>query len=85
MSKRKRKLSKNGKIFLDILLVICLCVAGYSGWKIYSTLHEYKTEENGYKDLSKQVVSTSTSASESEEAVPTVSVDWNALQSKTVI
>ena len=78
----KRKLSKTGKIFLDILLVICLCVAGYSGWKIYSTLHEYKTEENGYKDLSKQVVSTSTPVSESEEVVPFVSIDWNALQSK---
>ena len=83
MAKRKRKLSKTGKIFLDILLVICLCVAGYSGWKIYSTLHEYKSEENGYKDLSKQVVSTITPSSDgSEEETAGVSIDWGTLQSK---
>lgn len=77
MTKKKKRLSKTGKIILDILLIICLCVAGYSGWKVYSSIHEYKQEESAYEDLSNQVV-----VINNESETSDVSIDWNALREK---
>lgn len=58
MTKKKRKLSKIGRILSDVLIVICLCVAGYSGWNLYKELHEYKVSEQTYTELAPQVVTT---------------------------
>lgn len=77
---KKKKLSKVGKILIDVVLVICIGVAGYAGWNIYSSLHEYHSQEKKYDSLQKQVVTISTPSSDTEEST-SVSIDWNTLQS----
>ena len=41
MAKKRKKLSKAGKIILDIILVIAICVAGYSSYQLYIGWNEY--------------------------------------------
>lgn len=74
--KKKKKLSKFGRILTNIILIVCLGVAVFSGYKIWSTLSEYKKNDDMYADLSEAVVSTPEASADTEE----VSIDWDALQ-----
>ncbi len=58
MAKKKRKLTKFGRILTDILIVLCLGVAGFSGYNLYKELHEYQESTEAYDDLVEQVVTT---------------------------
>ncbi len=58
MAKKKRKLSKFGRILTDILIVVCLGIAVFSGWNLYKELHEYQESTEAYDDLIEQVVTT---------------------------
>ncbi len=83
MAKKKKKLSKSGRVLLDAILVVSLCVAVFSGWKIYSELHQYKANDQKYEDLRAAVtVSTPTpSASASADtSLVNDNIDWSALQ-----
>ena len=55
MAKKKKKLTKSGRVLLDAILVVSLCVAAFSGWKIYSELHQYKSNDQKYEDLRQAV------------------------------
>lgn len=83
MAKKKKILSKSGRVLLDVILVVSLCVAVFSGWKIYSELHQYKANDQKYEDLRAAVtVSTPTpSASASADtSLVNDNIDWSALQ-----
>ena len=46
-----KKLSKFGRLFFDGILVLALCVAGYSGYKIYEGLHDYNEGKSAYENI----------------------------------
>lgn len=56
MAKKKRKLTKFGRILSDIVIVVCLIIAGFSGWNLYKELHEYKESKETYEKLTPEVV-----------------------------
>lgn len=56
MAKKKRKLTKFGRILSDIVIVVCLAIAGFSGWNLYKELHEYKESKETYEKLTPEVV-----------------------------
>lgn len=49
--KKKKKLTKAGKIVLDVLIVLCLGVAAFSGYNLYKELNEYNTGIDTYAEL----------------------------------
>ena len=49
--KKKKKLTKFGKMLLDAILVLSLCVAAFSGYKLYQGKKEYKEAEKAYGDI----------------------------------
>ena len=51
-------MKKSVKILLSILCVIFVCIFAFSGYKLYSIIHEYKVAEKTYSGLSDKVVST---------------------------
>lgn len=54
--KKKRKLSKAGRIISDVLIVICLAVAGFSGYNLYKELKEYNVSKEAYDTLTPEVI-----------------------------
>jgi sortase B len=54
MAKKRKKLSKAGKIILDVILVVALCVAGYSSYQLYLGFQEYHESTEAYADLKTQ-------------------------------
>lgn len=56
MAKKKRKLTKFGRILSDIVIVVCLMIAGFSGWNLYKELHEYQESKETYEKLTPEVV-----------------------------
>lgn len=56
MVKKKRKLTKFGRILSDIVIVVCLVIAGFSGWNLYKELHEYQESKETYEKLTPEVV-----------------------------
>lgn len=56
MAKKKRKLTKFGRILSDIVIVVCLIIAGFSGWNLYKELHEYQESKETYEKLTPEVV-----------------------------
>lgn len=56
MAKKKRKLTKFGRILSDIVIVVCLVIAGFSGWNLYKELHEYQESKETYEKLTPSVV-----------------------------
>lgn len=73
MSKKKRKLTKFGRILSDILIVVCLGVAGFSGWNLYQELHEYHVSETTYTELLPKVVV-------KDEETQETGYDWDSLR-----
>ncbi len=51
-------MNKTVKILLVVLCVVCLCVFCFSGYKLFSTLNEYRVAQRSYDKLSEQFVST---------------------------
>lgn len=50
-------MKKTTKTLLTILCVVFICVFAFSGYKLYSIIHEYKVSERMYNGLSGQFVS----------------------------
>lgn len=71
----KKKISKAEKIFLDIVLIAAMCIAGYSGYQLYSGLKEYNTGKKEYDSLKPEVIYTENANPKEQTAV-----DWNALR-----
>lgn len=51
-------MNKTLRILLIVLCVVCLGVFCFSGYKLFSTLNEYKVAQRTYNELSEQFVST---------------------------
>ncbi|NLH63173.1 MAG: SrtB family sortase, partial [Erysipelotrichaceae bacterium] len=73
--KTKKVLSKKGKIAIDILLTVSLCVAAFSGYKLVSGLIGYKQADEKYDTLKSEAKETAQTANVS-------SIDWNYLASQ---
>ncbi len=53
MAEKRKKLSKFGKLLLDIIIVAALGVACFSGYQLYREYSERKTGRDSYKALKK--------------------------------
>lgn len=80
------------KIILSILFVVFICVFAFSGYKLYSTLHEYKVAEKMYDGLSSQFVTSGKTddaqgEGDEEREISPISVDFDTLlaQSEDVV
>lgn len=82
-------MNKTVRILLIVLCVVCLGVFCFSGYKLFSTLNEYKTAQRSYSKMSEEVVTTEAPAAtdapvtESEEIenkdVSPITVDFEKL------
>lgn len=81
MEKKKKKLSKTGKIITDILLVVALGVAGYSGYKVYEGLSTYHESDKTYDSLKQYTKEEKTGTEESSVTDDTYVIDHASLQS----
>ena len=52
----KRKLTKTGRFFLNLLLVISFGTACFSGYKLYESFREYGQGSHAYEDIHKGAV-----------------------------
>ena len=75
--KKKKKLSKAGKVILDIILIVAICVAGYSGYHLYIGLKDYHDGKKEYDSLKPEVIHTAKPSNDSD----TVQIDWDKLRS----
>ena len=89
-------MKKSVKIFLSVLCVLFVAIFAFSGYKIYSTIHEYKVAEKAYDKLSHQYVSKADDKAEKSDAekeaeltepenkveTSPVTVDFNALKNE---
>lgn len=80
MAKKKRKLTKFGRMLSDIVIVVCLFIAGFSGWNLYKELHEYQESKETYEKLTPSVVIEKPSTDESGNAVTAPEFDWEKLK-----
>ena len=55
--KKKNKYNKALRIVLILLCVVFFCIFSFSGYKLFSTLHEYKVAEKTYNKISSNFVS----------------------------
>lgn len=82
-------MKKSKKILLIVLCAVLLVVLAFSGYKLYSILHEYKVAQRLYNNLGSQFVSqrdtaTATTSPESAEKeidpeISPIDVDFDAL------
>lgn len=73
MSKnKKKKLSKTGKIILDLILVASLGTAAFSGYKLFQETEKYRVAQASYKDLKENVL---VKVEEEDRKV----IDWESL------
>lgn len=75
----KKKLSKAGKIVLDIILIVAICVAGYSGYHLYIGLEDYHDGKKEYDSLKPEVIHTA--KPEDSGNKQTVEIDWDKFRS----
>lgn len=59
--KKKKKLTKAGRRVFQVILVVAIIVAAYSGWRIYSGLKQYDEGDTTYDELAKTMVVTDSS------------------------
>ena len=87
-------MKKQTRILLIVLCVVFLCVFAFSGYKLYSIIHEYKVAERMYNGLSgtyvsqtdKNAVNTPQTQSKEEDIpqeISPISVDFDALMSQS--
>lgn len=75
---KKKKLSKAGRIILDLILVISLGVAAFSGYKLWKETEKYRTAGKNYDDIRDTVIVEPGEISDQEE--PVKKIDWEALK-----
>ena len=56
--KNKKKLSRVGRLVLDIIMIVCLGVAVFSAYQVYKGLASYNQAGNAYDNLRKNAVTT---------------------------
>ena len=86
-------MKKQTRILLTVLCVVFLCVFAFSGYKLYSIIHEYRVDQQMYNGLSGNVVTQNgkdkaPSQSDSPEdegprEVSPITVDFDALMSQS--
>ena len=85
-------MKKSVKVLLIVLCVVCVGVFCFSGYKLFSTLNEYKIAQRSYDKLSEQYVSTEppaatespvseTGDSDEDKEVSPITVDFQQLLS----
>ena len=75
----KKKLSRSGKFIINLILVVSLCVAAFSGYKLVTGLIGYKQADQKYETLqteAKLPQATSTTT------VKQSGIDWEYLKSQ---
>ena len=72
--KKKKKLSKFGKIVMDIILVISLAVALFSGYKLITGLLSYREAKNSYDDVRNEYMEKREEGEKTERVF-----DWESL------
>lgn len=77
MAKKKKKLSKAGRLILDLILVISLSVAAYSGYRLWKETEKYRVAKKSYDDLRDTVIVTP--AQNADEGLAERVIDWDAL------
>ncbi len=79
-------MKKSVKILLTVLCVLFVCIFAFSGYKLYSIMHEYKVAEKMYDGLSGQYVTTNNKETNAEtdpltnEEKSPISVDFDTLR-----
>lgn len=63
------------KIIIRILFIVCVGVFAFSGWKLYSTMHEYALGEEIYEDVLERSVT-----EQPDSAGPPIAVDFDQLR-----
>lgn len=56
MAKKKKKLTRFARILLDIILVLSLGTAAYSGYRLWKETERYRAAEKNYDDIRDTVV-----------------------------
>jgi len=79
MAKKKKRLSKAGKLILDVIMVAALGVAGYSGYQIYSETKEDRDGAAAYEDMRNQAAKSAEGIIDFTEEE--VGIDWDYLRS----
>ena len=75
MAKKKKKLTKAGRIILDAIVIISLCLAIFSGYKLYQGIKTYQTAKNNYNDVRDTVIINHDFDTPGKE-----NIDWDALR-----
>ena len=86
-------MKKQTRFFLTILCMVFLCVFAFSGYKLYSIIHEYRVDQQKYNGLSGEFVTqtdkekdpaqTASPEEEGPREVSPISVDFDALMSQS--
>ena len=79
MAKKKKKLTKAGQMILDLILVISLCTAAYSGYRLWKETEKYRVAGKSYDDMRETVARKLRPVSSDEEPQERV-IDWDALK-----
>lgn len=66
----RKKLTKAGRRFFQVVLIAALCVAGYSGYQLFSGIKEYRDSQNAYAELASAVEAVPEASSEAEDPLP---------------
>lgn len=77
MAKRKKKASKAYKVFLDLVMVIALGVAAYSGYRLYKETGKYREARKAYDDIRDMVI---VEPAEIDSGETVRKIDWDALR-----
>lgn len=75
---KKKKLSKAGRLILDLILVVSLGTAAFSGYKLWKETEKYRTATKNYDDIRDTVIVNPTDGSQSGPAEK--QIDWEALK-----
>ena len=86
-------MKKQTRFFLTILCMVFLCVFAFSGYKLYSIIHEYRLDQQKYNGLSGEIVTqtdkekdpaqTASPEEEGPREVFRIRVDFDALRSQS--
>ena len=74
---KKKKLSKTGRLILDLILVLSLSAAAYSGYMLWKETEKYRVAKKSYDDIRDTVIVRP--AQDTAEGPAERVIDWNAL------
>lgn len=84
--KKTKKLTKFGNILLDIIIVIAIGIAAFSGYNLYLSLKEYKDSDNAYAEIAENAVEVAPPAPneegqpQEESFSPAISINFETLK-----